>query len=866
MKKLFLGFVLVLATLFTSAWAEDNPRAVIIFDASGSMWGQINGVTKIEIARDALKNVVREWNPSVELGLTVYGHRSKGDCNDIETIIPVGKIDKNKVIKTVMGIKPKGKTPISRSLRKVAEEIKYTEEKATIILISDGKETCDPDPCGTAKELAKEGIDFITHVIGFNVDKKTSQQLECIANATGGEYFSAKNAAALNKAMKVIAKKVEVVVPPKPVVKKLKNNLEVTASETEGGKWIEAYHAIYPVEDGELGRSTKNCWSKKKKECLRQMPVGQYVLKSKYNEFKIETTFNIKAGEATKLVFGQTGKIEISASETEGGKWIEAYHAIYPVEDEELGRSTKNCWTKKKKECLKQIPVGQYVLKSKYNKFKKETAFEIKANEVTKLNVVFGQTGKVEISASENEGGKWVSLYGYIYPADENGEKDGSNVGQVNNRNGKEPSVHKLPAGKYMMKVDYNKFTKKVVFEVKAGETNKIHIVMGETGKVEISASEKEGGKWVQLYGYIYPADENGGKDGGNVGQVNNRSAKDLSVHQLPVGKYMMNVEHNNFNKKVVFEVQAGKTNKVHVLFGQFAIEAKCSNMNEKISYEVYASSGRLVFDKKAKCSEILQLVLDGGNYSVEAKVGNDIKTVKFTVGGDSSKLVIDMTDIKREPTKEELIKADMPEEAVVVSTTPKKETVTAANEKKVETSTGKLNIGGKQIQIEGISKEDMKSIQNLGALLGGAGGIQKSIESKPMQGIKESLIVALPYMEKTKGCYGSAKTLEDAKLCDVIANEGAKKAQEKMESVVGMNGKMAKTIAHTEWNEEIRVKELARETKDINDAKLYIVCIDKGVGMTQLKECAANNGEFTPKKTEVEQLGDMLKMFGGMK
>ena len=152
MKKLFWGLVWVFSTLFTNILAEDIPRAVIIFDASGSMWGQINGVTKLEIARDALKNVVREWNPSVELGLTVYGHRKKGDCNDIETVIPIGKVDKNKVIRTVMAIKPKGKTPISRSLRKVANELKYTEEKATIILISDGKETCDPNPCAAAKE------------------------------------------------------------------------------------------------------------------------------------------------------------------------------------------------------------------------------------------------------------------------------------------------------------------------------------------------------------------------------------------------------------------------------------------------------------------------------------------------------------------------------------------------------------------------------------------------------------------------------------------------------------------------------------------------------------------------------------------
>ena len=604
MKKLFLGFVLVFATLFTSVLAEDNPRAVIIFDASGSMWGQINGVTKLEIARDALKNVVREWNPSVELGLTVYGHRTKGDCNDIESIIPVGKIDKNRVIRTVMSIKPKGKTPISRSLRKVAEEIKYTEEKATIILISDGKETCDPDPCGTAKELEAQGIDFVTHVIGFNVDKKTSEQLECIANATGGEYFSAKNASALNKAMKVIAKKVEVVAPtkPKPVVKKLKNNIEVSASEKEDGKWVKARHYIYQDEEGKAGKRAGGAHSQKKK----------------------------------------------------------------------VGTDT--------------LPVGKYILRSSYNAFKKDTPFEIKAGEVTKI----------------------------------------------------------------------------------------------------------------------------------------------------------------------------------HVIFGQYMISAKCPNMGSKINYEIYASSGQLVYEKKTGCSDTLKVTLDNGDYSVEAKVENDTKEVKFTVGGDSSKLVIDMTDIKREPTKEELIKADTHEETVPAAVTHKKESV-PTNEKE-ETSTGKLNIGDKQVQIEGLSKEDMKSIQNLGALLGGAGGVQKSLESKPMQGIKESLIVALPYMEKTKECYGVSHTLEEAQKCDVIANEGAKVAQEKMQSVVGMKGKMAKTIAHTEWSEEIRVKELAREEKDIKNAKLYIVCIDKGVGMGQLKECAANNGEFEPKKTEIEQLGDMLKMFGGMK
>jgi Ca-activated chloride channel family protein len=310
MSRFLLGFIVVFATLLTSVLAADSPKAVIIFDASGSMWGQINGKTKIDIAKETLKNVVNEWNPDVNLGLTVYGHRTKGDCNDIETVIPVGKIDKNKILSVIKGIQPKGKTPIARSLKKVANEIKYTEEKATIILISDGKESCDSDPCGTAKALEKEGIDFVTHVIGFNVDKTTDKELACIASVTGGEYFSPKDATALNEAMKVIAKKVEKVVAkpiPKPVIKKLENTFEVSASEAEGGKWIRAYHDAYVDEDGKTGERLSSPTSYKKKVGKSQLPVGKYILKSRYNDFKKETPFAIKAGEVTKLhiVFSQ---------------------------------------------------------------------------------------------------------------------------------------------------------------------------------------------------------------------------------------------------------------------------------------------------------------------------------------------------------------------------------------------------------------------------------------------------------------------------------------------------------------------------------------------------------------------------------
>jgi Ca-activated chloride channel family protein len=359
MKKLFLNLILIITAVF----ATESPRAVIVFDASGSMWGQIDGKPKIEIARDALKNVVNEWNPNVELGLTVYGHRKKGDCNDIEALIPVGKIDKKRVISTVFAIKPKGKTPISRSIKKAAEELKYTEEKATLILISDGKETCDSNPCAVAKELEQKGIDFVTHVIGFNVDKKTDKQLECIANATGGEYFSAKNATALNSAMKSIAKKVEKA-EPKPTPKP-KDTLELSCSETEGGKWVSCGYTIYQDEEGKAGKHVTTHRSYKNKIAKAQLSVGKYILKSTYNKFKKEIPFEIKAGEITKVhvVMGQTGKVAVTASEKENGKWIEANCRIHNEDKSD----SWYIYPKKKKAGIRQLPIGKYLLKCRYN-------------------------------------------------------------------------------------------------------------------------------------------------------------------------------------------------------------------------------------------------------------------------------------------------------------------------------------------------------------------------------------------------------------------------------------------------------------------------------------------------------------------
>jgi hypothetical protein len=62
------------------------------------------------------------------------------------------------------------------------------------VLISDGIETCDGDPCKVAGELAAAGVQTRIHAVGFDVDDAARAQLKCIAEAGHGSYFDAANA------------------------------------------------------------------------------------------------------------------------------------------------------------------------------------------------------------------------------------------------------------------------------------------------------------------------------------------------------------------------------------------------------------------------------------------------------------------------------------------------------------------------------------------------------------------------------------------------------------------------------------------------------------------------------------------------
>jgi len=203
-RALFAG-LLVTALFHPVALAQPRtpPDLMIVLDGSGSMWGQIEGRTKIEIAQQTLSSVLGEANLEQNIGMMTYGHRVRGQCSDIELIVPLAPAKQSvpQIVIAANGLNPIGMTPLSDAVRQSADHLRFTERAATVVLITDGIETCEADPCALGSELARLGLDFRAHVVGFGMSEEEGAQVACLAEDTGGRFFLANDPDALADAL-----------------------------------------------------------------------------------------------------------------------------------------------------------------------------------------------------------------------------------------------------------------------------------------------------------------------------------------------------------------------------------------------------------------------------------------------------------------------------------------------------------------------------------------------------------------------------------------------------------------------------------------------------------------------------------------
>ncbi len=206
-RILFLVICVACLTVWT-ATALDN--IVFVLDASNSMNKPLGALSRLDVAIDALSELLEGIPDGERVGLIAFGHRvsrldEAASCDDIElmySVEPLSSSRRDAMLSTILTIRAQGMTPLAASLEVAANTLADRAEAGTIILITDGEGNCGGLYEVMAETLAIMDPPIKLHIIGLDVDESVRETLTQMAFYSGGEYWSARDTSGLLAALR----------------------------------------------------------------------------------------------------------------------------------------------------------------------------------------------------------------------------------------------------------------------------------------------------------------------------------------------------------------------------------------------------------------------------------------------------------------------------------------------------------------------------------------------------------------------------------------------------------------------------------------------------------------------------------------
>jgi hypothetical protein len=191
----------------------------IILDCSASMGEKTKeGPTKMTVAKRVVTDLIQKIPDGLNLSFIIYGHDRNLRCKAVKVVRPMKALDaagKNELARVIGRLQPVGATPIALALETAGAELARNNAPSGLVLISDGKETCNGDPTATAAKLAANpNLTFGVNVIGFDVQDDERAALEEIAKAGKGQYYNAENATEFREVVQAVNTRIDVAAKP----------------------------------------------------------------------------------------------------------------------------------------------------------------------------------------------------------------------------------------------------------------------------------------------------------------------------------------------------------------------------------------------------------------------------------------------------------------------------------------------------------------------------------------------------------------------------------------------------------------------------------------------------------------------------
>ena len=205
--KRSVGVIILLLLGIPIMAQPPQTNILFVFDGSQSMYGQWDKGTKIKIATRLLNELVDslKGEENLQLALRAYGHQDpvltgSRNCKDTKLEVPFAKNNHDQIKEKLLTIRPRGTTLIAYSLQKAANDFPDCDNcRNVLILITDGIEECDGDPCAVSLALQRKGVILKPFVIGLGLDVEVKEAFKCVGN-----FFDAQNEQSFREVLNII--------------------------------------------------------------------------------------------------------------------------------------------------------------------------------------------------------------------------------------------------------------------------------------------------------------------------------------------------------------------------------------------------------------------------------------------------------------------------------------------------------------------------------------------------------------------------------------------------------------------------------------------------------------------------------------
>ena len=634
MRLRLLHFVAVLAAVFATvgvfpaAHADDNaPTAMLIVDGSGSMWARLppDGKPKIDVVREKLATVLQTPS-STRVGLVSFGHRRRGDCNDVELIAPPDS-PRDALLGPLAKLNPRGPGPVTAAL-KVAAQALGSSRPAQIVIVGDGADNCQQDTCAAANDFAKSTPGVAVHVIGIGIPASDRPRIACVAQATGGRYYDVADAtgldAALDEATKlailapgtpsVAAKSKEPTAPPPPAGA----TLRASASLAEGSPLLTVpmRWRIFKAGDKTVAGQTTG------PDVSAKLAAGSYDIEVELGSIVARQEITVTDGAAESIIIPlDAAHLKVSASAAKGGAPSATATMTIASGDKPIAIGRNGMIDL-------YLPPADYTVTIADGTAQRSQTISLNAGDDKSDDVALG-TGRVDLSATTGTQG--AAIDDLIYTIFEDDPESPNGRREVARSHASEASFI-LPAGTYYVSARSGAADVRQRIAVGIGETVKQALTLS-LAPLKLSTIVA-GAPATAAQGVVYRIDRADG-DKARIA----RAVGPEAAFTLPPGRYTVSATLAAYPLSAVQEItlEAGKPTEATLTIegGMVSFKPPAGIVTSDVYWEVVDDKGSAVWRKTGLDAKTL---LAPGHYKVRFEAQSTHREADFDVRAGETK------------------------------------------------------------------------------------------------------------------------------------------------------------------------------------------------------------------------------------